>query len=389
MSNLLQFANNLIEESDGVVEWEAGEKTCKALLPGEVQRRLGLSESLVSLTDNTRTGGNGEDDASDMVPIGYGTEFLERAIPMALEMGKTAALRMPYLVSRKKSDKDAGDYFSFPNSAFKEKGSHESTLDYWLWSFEVAADADERHEAVHHTCVSTDGVDCPLLPELILGQASHWEPLTVKPMEFSQKRLNALFITACDRTLWRVRESLSGFKDKVLRHHVRDIQRIETYFEDLKGEMADEIKRRNLKGADLEIRREKIQALSGEKSAKLAALEDKYRVRLTIRPLTLLLARLPVRRHDLLIKRRKGERRISVVYNLLSREFDPMACEACGMDTYSLGFCDDALHLLCPSCLAVFANRKKCPRCSGKRPPGGMSDVLRHQGIKAYGEKEK
>ncbi len=380
MSNLLQFANDLIEESDGVIEWAAGKKTFEALLPDEVQRRLGFSKSLVSisapLSDEKYEAGE-----SEFIPIGYGTALLERAIPMALEMGQTAAVRMPYLVSRKKSGLDAGDYFSFPNAAFKEKGSQNSYLDYWLWSFEAVADADERHEAIHHTCISENGVDSPILPELILGQGSSWEPLTIEPSEILQEDLDALFVTACDRTLLRINENLSGFKNMVLRHYARDVQRIKTYFDDLKREMFDEIKRRNLVGEQLTIRKEKIQQLSEEKVAKLAALNDKYRVRLTIQPLTLLLARLPVRRHELLIKRRKGERRIRLVYNLLSREFDAMACEACGADTYSLGFCDDALHLLCSSCLSVFTQQKKCLRCSGKRPPSGLSGVLRRMGI--------
>ena len=383
MSNLLRFAYNLIEETDGVVEWDPGQDQFQALLPGEIQTRLGLSESLVSISENTVGALKGE---SDIVPIGYGTELLERAIPVALEMGRTAAVRMPYVASRKKNHKDVDDYFSFTNAAFKEQGTHDSMLDYWLWSFEAAADADERHEAIHHTCISAKGVDCPVLPELILDQGSSWEPLTFEPSEISKEDLNTLFVTACDRTLLRINENLSGFKNTVLRHHARDIQRIKTYFDDLKREMRDEIKRRNLRGEQLTIRKEKIQRLIEEKVTKLAALNDKYRVRLTIRPLALLLARLPVRRHELLIKRRKGERRISLVYNLLSREFDAMACEACGTDTHSLGFCDNALHLLCPSCLSVFDQQKKCPRCSGKRPPSGLGGVLRNQGIKAYGE---
>ena len=383
MSDLLQFAYDLIEEADGVVEWVSGQDRFQALLPDDVRSRLGISGSLVDIHDNTFNALRGE---SDNIPIGYGTELLERAIPVALEMGRTAAVRMPYIASRKKSRKDVDDYFSFTNAAFKEKETHDGSLDYWLWSFEAAADADERHEAIHHTCISENGVDCPVLPELILDQGPGWEPLMLEPHAVSKEDLDALFVAACDRTLLRVNESLSGFKSTVLRHHARDIQRIKTYFDDLKREMLDEIKRRNLRGEQLNIRKEKIQRLIEEKSAKLAALNDKYRVRLTVRPLALLLARLPVRYHELLIKRRKGERRISLVYNLFSREFEAMACEACGADTHSLGFCDNALHLLCPSCLSGFEQRKKCPRCRRKRPASGLGGVLRNRGMKPYGE---
>jgi len=130
---------------------------------------------------------------------------------------------------------------------------------------------------------------------------------------------------------------------------------------------------------------DKINPLANEKRRKLSALKDKYKLRLTLRPLALLLARLPVRRCDILVKRRKGQRQLSFVYNLLSRRFDPLACEACGEDTYTLGFCDGALHLLCAACLSEFTDRKKCPRCRGERPPSKIEGVIRRLGIEDSG----
>jgi len=381
MNSLLEFASNLIEEIDGAVEWSDTENSFQALLPDDVQHRLGLPESLVTISD----GICGTEEPGS-IPIGFGTELLERAIPMALEIGRTASVRMPPLSSRKQPELDPVRYFSFPNATFKEKGDHESWLDYWVWSFDVAAEADERREEVHHICVSSSGTGCPKLPELILYQASDWEPLKAKASEFTDKKLDTLFIVACDRVLQQVDESLAEFKETVTRHHVRDIHRIETYFQDLSNEMEEEIRRRQLKGADLEIRREKINQLASEKSRKLSALKDKYKLRLTFRPLALLLARLPVRRFDLLVKRRKRQRRLNLVYNLLSRGFDPMACEACGADTYTLGFCDEALHVLCAACLSMYTNRKKCPRCQGKRPPSKIEGVLRRLGIEEGGQ---
>ena len=385
MSDLLHFINDLIEENDGVVEWAPDGKAFQARLPADLRRGLGLSESLVNISDNIH--GN-EKNKSVTIPIGYGTKLLDRAIPIALEMGQTAAVYMPYFASRQKPDVDVGDYFSFPNAAFKEKGSHVRDLDYWLWSFEVTADAHERYGEIHHTCISKNGVECPDLPALIQDQASSWKPLPFKSWHLSPNRLDTLFVAACDRTLRRIQENLSDFKLTVARHHARDIKRIEIYFNALRREIADELKRGNLKEGALAIRKENIHRLWAEESAKLAALKDKYRVRLAIRPMALLLARLPVSRHELLIKRRKSERRISLVYNRLSRAFDPMRCEACGVDTYSPGFCDDSLHLLCASCFSVFARQKECPRCGGKVPPSGLSEVLGRHGIQAYGESE-
>jgi hypothetical protein len=376
VDSLLEFTGRLIEENDGVVEWDHSRNSFHTLLPRGVQDLLGLQESLVTISGSTDT-------ASDpsTIPIGFGTELLDRAIPMALETGRTAAVRMPAPSSRKKAGLDPGSHFTFPNAAFKETEDHESWLDYWLWSFEVAAEADERRETVHHVCVSSSGAGCPELADLILGQALDWEPLRVEASDVTAKKLESLFLIACSRAFRLVDQRLNDFKETVTRHHLRDIHRIETYFEDLCCEMEEEIRKRQLKGADLEIRKEKIGQLAGEKSRKLAALKEKYRVRLTFRPLTLLLARLPVRRSELLVKRRKEQRRLGLTYNLLSRRFDPMACEACGADTYTLGFCDESLHMLCAVCLSAYAAQKSCPRCRGKRPPSTFDEVFQSSGM--------
>jgi len=381
MNSLLKFAGNLIEESKGAVEWEEAQDSFQALLPEDVRYRLGLPESFVTISDGTDV-----PEEADHHCIGFGTSLLERAISMAIELGPTASMRMPLVSSRKQTEPDPGRHFSFPNATFKLKGNRESWFDYWLWTFVVSAEADERHEEVHQVCVSSSGACCRELPELILDQALDWDRLKVETSEFQESKLNALFMIACDRALRQLDERLSGFKETVKRHHVRDIRRIETYFQNLRQEMEEEIQRRQLEGAALDIREEKMRRLAGEKSAKLLALQDKYRLRLKIRPITLLLARLPVRRFDLLVNRRKKQKRISVLYNLLSKRFDPVPCEACGEDTYTLGFCDDALHILCTSCLAQFKAQKKCFRCRGKRAPSTIKQVLKRLGLQDDGE---
>ncbi len=382
MNDILSFAGALIEESGGAVEWNPSENSFQALLSDDTYHRLGLPESFVTISDTTSEG-----ESEGIIPVGYGTELLDRAILMAKELGGTASVRMPAPSIRKQAGPDPAHSFGFLNSTFEIKGTYDSWLDYWVWTFDVAADADERHEAILHTCVSSLGAGSPGLPELIFQHALNWEPLTVKESEFKEQLLDKLFVVACDRVVRQAGESLSQFKETVTRHHARDIRRIETYFQDLNREMKAEIQKRQLKGAELDIRKEKMQQLQGEKDRKLNALKDKYRLRLTINPTAVLLARIPIKRCDLLVKRRKGERRISVIYNSLSKEFDPMACEACGHDTFILGFCDANLHILCESCLAMFTNQKTCPRCRGNRPPTEVETVLARLGMAKGAEK--
>jgi hypothetical protein len=380
MNNILPFAGRLIEESGGDVEWHPSGNYFQALLPDDACQRLGLPQPLVTISDTA----NAEEEPG-RIPIGFGTELLDRAIIMAMDLGRAAAVRMPALSVRKQSEPDIAGAFAFPNSTFQVKGNHESWIDYWRWSFEVAADADERNETVQLICLSSLGVNCPHLPKLIFEQALDWEPLTIKESEIKNSTLENLFLIACDRVIRQSDEHLTEFKETLTRHHIRDIHRIETYFQTLSNEMEAEIHKRQLQGTELDIRKEKIRQLEAEKIRKLNALKDKYRLHLTITPSALLLARISVRRFDLLVKRRKGERRISVVYNLLSKTFDAMACESCGRDTYSLGFCDEGLHILCATCLTRFTDEKTCPGCRGNRPPSNVARVLRRLGIEKSG----
>jgi hypothetical protein len=189
---------------------------------------------------------------------------------------------------------------------------------------------------------------------------------------------------ALDRMLGNLDNEIKGFKQTVERHYARDTNRIHSYFHDLRREMAEEIERRDLRGDALEIRKEKQKQFFKEESAKLASLKDKYQIRIMAEPRALLLARLPVTRCDLLVKRRKTERRLSVIYNLLSKRVDPLACEACGADTMRPSFCDTECHLLCEACLSKSGGRgmPDCPRCRGGNPPGTMEAVFERRKVR-------
>ncbi len=373
MSTPLRFADRLIEESGGEVEWHPASDGFQALLPEEIRKELELPDRLVTIRDGTAA-----DEERNTFPVGFGTALLERATRMAMQRGRTAAVRMPPVTRKKQVGSDLARHYEALNATFQAGGMQEGFCDYWIWSFTTAAEADERREGQYHVCVSSNRVECPGLVPLILGQAPDFEELQPEADDRPGKDLGALYLVAADRALRRLRQELPEFAQGVARRHGRDIRSIKAYFEDLRREMEEEIHRHSLEGEALQIRREKQAQLSREESRKLSLLDEKYRLRVTIRPWALLLARLPVNYCELLVKRRKSERRIGAVYNLLSKRFEPLACEACGADSYKLGFCDRKLHLLCADCLSRCGGRglRDCPRCSGGRPPSRLAEVI-------------
>lgn len=379
MSAPSDFIKDLVIENGGDVESNPENGQLQILVPEFLRDRLGLPDQMVTVSE---AGPDGEH--PEVVPLGYGAELLEKAILTALDTGRTAAVRMPDPPSRKRVGDILDRQLAFPNATYKLVAEQGSSCDYWLWTFGIIAEADERQETTCHVCISANGAACASLPELLHQQAGGWTELQVRPSEYPRDSIDIAFVAAVDAVLRRLDQELFDFRATVRRHHTRDAKRISDYFEDLRQEMALEIQRRHLKGQELEIRKEKQVAITKEEASKLAALEEKYRLRLAIEPRALLLARLPVTRCDLIVKRRKGERRISAAFNLLTKHMDPLVCEACGAGTLHPGFCDTKLHLLCEKCLSHSGGRGMplCPACKGEAPPTGVALVLKRRGIK-------
>lgn len=82
---------------------------------------------------------------------------------------------------------------------------------------------------------------------------------------------------------------------------------------------------------------------------------------------------MPVVRFELLIKRRKGERKIALDWNPLARKLDIPPCEWSYTRSTVRQVCDDRLHLIspaahapCPNCAKAYCRAchpLQCPKC--------------------------
>jgi hypothetical protein len=409
MSQLLGFLEQLVEAHGGVVEREVGAAHAQALVPQRLGKELGLPSAMVSLVatdDLTGAPGDAEDadgaeDAGDpgvpkggaedvqgegelpAVPVGYGTELLERAVDLARRGGRTAAVYMPQRSLGRSMEEVLVRHFVTLNATFRLVGAQQSHRDYWLWSFVTVAEADERREGLVHVAVSSRGAVVEGLAERLLVEAPGWPELgaAVSQGEHTAEMLRQIYPAAAMAAMAELEVRVDSFRQGVRRRLRRDAARIDAYFGDLQDEMEAEILRRRLTGEAREVRREKQAQLRREAQSKQAALRDKYRIRLRLQPFALLRSRIPVLRCDLIVRRRKQELRIEVDCNGLTGRLDPLACQACGAPTLELGFCDEALHRLCARCLdeSDGRGRRNCPRCRGRRPPASPEAVARRQ----------
>lgn len=96
----------------------------------------------------------------------------------------------------------------------------------------------------------------------------------------------------------------------------------------------------------------KIQALPDEAARKIEDLRQKYSIRLTVRPAGAVRLLVGVVQVMLTLQYRKLQRGISVLWNPVTRAFDPLVCEVCGATLRTI-YCRDGngrMTLCCHAC---------------------------------------
>jgi hypothetical protein len=161
--------------------------------------------------------------------------------------------------------------------------------------------------------------------------------------------------TAITRALpLRVRAHLGLFLEGMQRRLDRDLARVHEYYTGLRQEAWRRLQKQS---ADSARERLRLEAAEREYQAKVADLRQKYDLRVTTELSQTLELVSPVQRLELLVKRRKGERQITLDWNPLARQLEPPPCEWSYTAADSRVVCDEALHLVSP------AGHGPCPRC--------------------------
>jgi hypothetical protein len=173
----------------------------------------------------------------------------------------------------------------------------------------------------------------------------------------------------------RVRAHLGQFLNGMQRRLERDLERIYDYYADLRAESLRKLQKQNVDAARERLR---LEAAEREYQAKVADLRQKYDLRVTIELSQRLELICPVQRFTVLIKRRKGERRLTLDWNPLARQLEPPPCEWSYAADAVRVVCDDALHLVapaghsdCPHCGKDYCRAchpQRCPKCGRARP---------------------
>ena len=373
-SVLGEFVGRLIEAEGGAVD-RVEPDGLEYLAPPQVSALLGIPESGCL--------GFGPELPEGARRIGLESELLARLGVALGERGRLSrrAVYVP-LPPVSSPERILEHGLTLHNAVYRLVGTRPVWTRYVVPFFRYTAVSDEKRDGLLRLAINLstgsvlDGAaDALAVAAFELGPVAEASapPAERLPQMWEPARLEAFLRRGLTE---RIRRQLGRFVEGMRRRQERDLARLHGYYGDLRAESLARMRR---PGADRERERLRLDAVAREYEAKVADLRQKYAMSVEVDCIQLLDLVMPVQRFDLLVKRRKGERRFHLDWNPLSSELDPPVCEYSYTREPGRMVCDDALHVVslaahgpcggcgrpyCRACAPV-----KCPKC-GHRPAG-------------------
>jgi hypothetical protein len=245
---------------------------------------------------------------------------------------------------------------------------------YVRYTFKAALITDEKHEQL--VSVVMDAQNGYAVPELadiehqiVLDEENAFSNLSVAPLRWTGAETDPLSRPALEGLLGRAtraaRDALADPIAYLTRRATRflelDRARLEQYY----GDIERDLSRRRDRATDAERRagfQDKLDAARSERQAKLVDVEAKYRLRIELELLNVLVITVP----KLTLQAQIGHRSVgvtrTVVWNPLLHEVEPLPCDVCGQPATRLTLCNGD-HLVHTEGDCLLAEEQQCVDC--------------------------
>lgn len=333
---------------------EPGEREAVAVLPAELATRLSVPEELRLV--------GAVDAAPGTTACGLGAPLLERLVSEERGAVPVASLRLDLARPRDGAARAAADRFVVRNGLADVVEVHGGEGAYLAAAFAFTVEADDRSEGLLSAIVEGKSGALPDEQFAALVDPGHAPSrLVAAPGEPAAAVLAAAAGHAAARALRLAGDAVAPIADSVRRRQQREQRRITEYFAALVSEAS--APRRRMDAAAVEA---KVAHYRAEEAAKLGDLDARFRMRVRLRPAALWTIAVPTAVVTLRLRRRKGERLLTLALPAGARSLDTPACEACGGPAARPLLCDDRLHLLCERCAPSAEGRPRCLACRGR-----------------------
>lgn len=346
--------------------------------------------------------------AAGTVRIGLEDDWLDRLGGLLADRGRLAECQLPRpdgIGAPNDPQRLIDGVMSLPNAVWRLKGVEPEWARVILLAFRYMAVSDEQRDGIvwlgfnTSTGASLDGGTVAALRHRHAdGEA--WLP----PSEEASLRAGPVWdpqtIAARARPCLEraVRDDIEPFLAAMRRRLERDRLRIHAYHDDLrqaaflklaalerglaakispksrsKARQQEAAAGQEKAAAAMEREKLRIATIEREYKAKLDDLRHNYALSVSVEWVQALVLLAPVWRHELSIRRRKGERTLALDWHATVRRMEPAPCDlgdAAGIERH---VCDDRLHLTtaagqapCPGCGKAFCRAchvARCPKC--------------------------
>lgn len=163
-----------------------------------------------------------------------------------------------------------------------------------------------------------------------------------------------------------VRKAIGAFSASMARRRERDLKRIDEYYETMVHDIEALIERRRLSGKERVKPEEQIAAVRREEQAKRVDIIGRYATEVMLSLVAAERLFVPVIASRLRVLHGKEETETEIIWNPLTKTFDPLGCIHCASGMYTVSACE-RWHWLCPSCslpCGDCGNAKLCRVCT-------------------------
>jgi hypothetical protein len=362
------FAAQLLEHEGALVE-SIEPQGLAAMLPENLQRALGAAEFLrLGFAAEAPVGAERASLESDWLDkFGRLLDEQGRRLRFAADVAVPPLTQIERTVERN---------VMLQNAVYRLSLVEQAWTRYLIFIFSYIAVSDEKREGIIKfgiNLINGSTID-PMVDQLLAAvlEENATEMVTKPaasqlPDDWTAERLKKTVTRAAPV---RVCANLAQFVNGMQRRLDRDLERLHEYFGGLREESWRKLKRQK---GDSERERLRIDAAEREYQAKVADLKQKYDLRVKIEPVQTLELISQVQRIMLVIKRRKGERKLALDWNPIARQLDSLPCEWSFVTAGSRIVCDDRLHIvsqaghapcqLCGRAYCRVCSPRHCPKC--------------------------
>lgn len=328
--------------------------------------------------------------------VGLESDWLERFGQLLGERGETARVTLPVALPPLTNPERVVEHtVNLQNAVYRVVGVTPAWTRYLVMLFRVTAFSDEKRDGVIKLGFNlangsaldavVDGLLSAALEMAGVKGAPVPAPASLPPL-WTPAQLKSRVSRALPE---RIEAHLAHFLKGMQRRLDRDLQRVHDYFDDLRAEALLRLQKHLTAEKESARDRLRLEAIVREYEAKVTDLRQKYALRVDVTWSQTLEVVMPVQRVEILIRRRKGERRITLDWNPRARKLDVPPCEYSYTQFPVRVVCDDKLHLTSPAAQAPCASCDKaycrachplqCPKCPGKK------EQLRLSGLEKSG----